>query len=393
MEVTRAEYLWGYQLAVVAFGIIALSALAGIRTERRRGGVRLLLPLATIAVGMLFYQFTASIFMPQLKSTFGIQHLVALLTHVSGVLWNCLTLLLVVYWLWGRVPRRTVLAVAAFGALAIGTLVTCFVVLYPGPSEANFIVAVEPTVPGRIYIVAYAGSMLATKVAVLAVCVPQIGRIDSRGARSGLILVCMGSAMIAFFAICRLGSPYWHAWLPAGSPVGGAVETVAFYAHVIGALVYATGFGFVEVGLFGDRITRHYADVRDYLRLRPLVAAVSETETAVSGGFASPRWTEYLSPAAMSAYLTAAVVAIFDAAAQLGRGPGDASIDLHDDPSVIGLDTPLLHFRKLRTADLECVFRSADAFRAAVARGEGSASACARVLGALAEQGQRSAVG
>lgn len=393
MEVTRAEYLWGYQLAVVAFGVIALSALAGIRTERRRSGVRLLLPLMTIAVGMLFYQFTAAIFMPELKCTFGIQHLMALLTHVFGVLWNCLTLLLVVYWLWGRVPRRTVLVVAAFGALAVGTLVTCFAVLYPGPPDDNYIVAVEPTVPGRIYIVAYAGSMLATKLAVLAVCVPQIGRITSRGARSGLVLVCIGSAMIAFFAICRLGSPYWHALLPAGSAIGGAVETVAFYAHVIGALIYATGFGFVEVGLFGDRISRHCADVRGYRRLRPLVAAVSEMETAVSGGFVSPRWTEYLSPAAMSAYLTAAVVAIFDAAAPLGRTPGDISAEPLDAVVVIGPDTPLLHFRKLRTDDLESVFGSAEAFRDAVAHGESPASACERILAALADQRQRSADG
>lgn len=390
MIVAPVEYLWGYESDVIAFLLVALLVVSGVLTRRRPVGSRYRLALATLLVGVMFYQSTALIFVAGADQVAGIHRPTALLTHALGVVWNCLTVLLAVYWRVGRVPTTVVARVVAFGAVSVGALTVCFILLYPGPTDPNYIVGIEPTVVGKVYVAVYAASMLAAKSIVLWVCLPQIRQMSRRPAQVGLALVCLGSAMIAAFAVCRMTAPYWRAVLPDSADV---VETVALVAHVVGAIVYAAGFGFMEARSLLRSVLAHADDVRRYLRLRPLLVAIDRYETegrfGVVSGYGQPRWPEFASRAAISGYVSAAVVVVFDAAGLRARALRATLAD--DGPSATGghgavtETTPLFHFRTVRTSDYRLVAATARDYRTLVRGSIGPEVACARALAALAD--------
>ncbi|MCM6778066.1 hypothetical protein NDR87_31755 [Nocardia sp. CDC159] len=295
---------------------------------RRRAATQWLL-FWSLLLGFVFYESAALIFVPGLAEFFGIRHGFGLLTQMTGLAWNVSTVLLVLSWRHGEVPRRRAWQLGVLFLVGELLFAVTFVWMYPGPAGANYIVHVAGRPVGTVYLLTYAVSMLATKAMVVAICLPQLRHVAATTTRIGIVAVIVGSALIGTFGLARL--------LSGIQPLIGVDaqrwEAVALLLHVLGAVVYVVGIVFVEIA---SGVVVLVSEARHLLRLRPLCAAVVREFPQLDEP-PRPAPGDLLSAQRLGTQVVRRVVLLSDAAVLLGRGaaaePGKigAPTDFDDD--------------------------------------------------------------
>lgn len=223
-----------------AAGFFALGGLyTAARLRRRHEDVLLL--LATLTLGLPFYQMAAAMYLTSTENLLGVQHLTCLLAHLTCLAWNFTTVLVVRTWCTGSLGRLRRIVIALPFMVSAVTLISVFLFLYPGPSEQNYLLSIRSSLPGHLYIGAYAVPLLVAKGYIVATGISMMRHLRRTDAKLALQFVVVGSAGIGLYALCRLMlalSPL----IPVGNP--GTWELIPTCAHVTGAACYLAGVVF-----------------------------------------------------------------------------------------------------------------------------------------------------
>ncbi|MBU3064997.1 hypothetical protein KO481_26130 [Nocardia sp. NEAU-G5] len=220
----------------------AFFAAGGLYTavHARRGGDTTLL-LATVLLGLPFYQLAAGMYLASTDDLLGVRHLTCLCAHLTCLAWNFSTVVVVRTWWAGSLRRihRIVLALPFVASVAV--LLGAFAYLYPGPPEQNYLLWIRGSVPGDLYIIAYAFPMLVAKGYVIATGISMIRQLRRTDAMPALLVMVAGSAGIGSYAVCRLLLALGLI-LPIGNPESW--ELLPTMAHAAGAICYVAAVVF-----------------------------------------------------------------------------------------------------------------------------------------------------
>lgn len=289
--------------------------LALVLRQRRKPGTSIILS-SSLILGFLFYQATALIFISRAAELVAIDHVFALITHLLGVLWSFSTILLALSWLNPEYVRKNLWWLLASSMTACAILISTFVLLYPGPPGYNYIVNIADQPLGKIYSSTYAISILAAKILVIVITVPQIRRVQNPMVRIGLVLVAGGSFLIALFASMRLTFGVLQSYL---SPAN--LELLPLTAHVTGAIMYVMGIALVQLMVTAWMLL---TGIGNYWRLRPLCRA-GVAEFPALGMVPTLQLRDYWSVERTNTQLLAVVVLLLDVSVLLARASNQPS--------------------------------------------------------------------
>jgi hypothetical protein len=310
LTVSDEWHFIGYQIAALLFLAGGVWVFALVLRQRRRPGTSIILSTSLI-LGFLFYQATALIFISQAANLVTIDHAFALITHLLGVLWSFSTILLALSWLNPENVRKNLWWLLIASTLACLILISTFVQMYPGPPGYNYIVNIADKPLGKLYSSTYAISILAAKILVIVITVPQIRRVQNPMVRIGLILVSCGSLLIALFALMRLT----FGVLPQSYLSPANLELLPLTAHVTGAIMYVMGIALVQLVVTAWMLI---TGIGNYWRLRPLCRA-GVAEFPSLGAVPTLQIRDYWSVERTNTQVLAVVVLLLDVHVLLSR--------------------------------------------------------------------------